>query len=155
MLTGKDNTMDRHELEEENRVLKSLFPHILRNLGNGANCFPEASIEFFKNIPEEVRLVIRKKDEEIKNLKSGLDKDGNGSAEHCCEELKRNLMDERDEADRCAGEALRKMSAMQDRINHHNDWLRKAKEDWGVSDNVSFDVIWEEALKLKNAKKGQ
>lgn len=54
-----------------------------------------------------------------------------------------------DEADRRAGEAERMLAQAQDSKIKRDLWLSKAKADWGVSDNVSFDTVWEEALKLK------
>ena len=52
------------------------------------------------------------------------------------------LIAERDEAERRVAEEI---GARADR----SAWLSKAKRQWGVDDNVSFDDIWAEALALK------
>ena len=59
------------------------------------------------------------------------------------------LREEVKEADRKAGEARRHWEYMRDRQHAHDDWLRKAKEQWGVHENTSFDVVWNECLQLK------
>lgn len=58
---------------------------------------------------------------------------------------------ERDEADRRAGAAERRLADAQERAELSNAWLRQAKRDWGVSENLSFDDLWAEALQLKAA----
>jgi len=63
------------KLEAENEALRSLFPLILKELGNRAYCSEYSSLEFLSLIPEEVRLVIKKKDAEIQSLKDRFDKD--------------------------------------------------------------------------------
>lgn len=64
------------------------------------------------------------------------------------------VIEERDEADRRAGAAER-TTAYADKENiAHRRWLSKAKKQWGVSDYVSFDKVWEEALNLKKAADG-
>lgn len=52
------------------------------------------------------------------------------------------------EADRRAGAAEREMSHLKDAAAARATWLSKAKRDAGVSDNVSFDVVWTQALPL-------
>ncbi len=58
---------------------------------------------------------------------------------------------ERDEADRRAGAAERRSAHLTDAATSRESWLRKAKSEWGVESNVSFDVVWAEALALKAA----
>lgn len=53
---------------------------------------------------------------------------------------------ERDEADRRAGAAERKLAHLQEAAAARASWLSKAKAQAGYSDNVSFDVVWAEAL---------
>ena len=60
-----------------------------------------------------------------------------------------SLEAERDEADRRAGAAEREMQTLKDTIARLNSVRSKQKRDWGVDDNTSFDVIWNEALALK------
>lgn len=107
------------DIESENMRLRETLKEVCKALGNGATCSSDSSIEFLEGIPKEVRLVI--------------------------EGLKKEI----DEADRRAGCAERQLSYVQDSTNRRKEWLRKAKQEWGVSENVSFDVVWEEALKLK------
>lgn len=59
------------------------------------------------------------------------------------------LRGERDEADRRAGAAERRLAYEVDARCGRDAWLRKAKEKWGVSSDCSFDLVWAEALKLK------
>jgi hypothetical protein len=56
---------------------------------------------------------------------------------------------ERDEADRRAGAAERDLEKEREDSQRRASWLWQAKQEWGVNDNVSFDVIWEECLRLK------
>lgn len=56
---------------------------------------------------------------------------------------------ERDEADRRAGAAERELEFEKDSSSRRASWLRTAKQQWGVHENVSFDVVWEEALKIR------
>jgi len=56
---------------------------------------------------------------------------------------------ERDEADRRAGAAERHLAALQDSAAARASWLTRAKREWGVGDNVSFDRVWAEAKALK------
>ena len=69
-----------------------------------------------------------------------------------CEDEILRLREERDEADRRAGAAERSLSYLQDSENARKSWLSDAKKAWGYHDNVSFDVIWAEALALKKEK---
>ena len=50
---------------------------------------------------------------------------------------------ERDEADRAAGEALRKLQAAEENIRKTAAWLAEAKRIAGYPDETSFDVVWE------------
>lgn len=59
------------------------------------------------------------------------------------------LREEVDEADRRAGAATRYLERIRETQAASDDWLRKAKEQWGVHENTSFDVVWEECLQLK------
>lgn len=54
------------------------------------------------------------------------------------------------EADRRAGEAERKYAYEAESALKRADWFRNAKAQWGSSNNVSFDVIWDECLALKS-----
>jgi hypothetical protein len=65
------------------------------------------------------------------------------------EETIERLRAELSEADRRAGEAQRRLEFSQDSSQKRESWLRKAKAQWGVDCNVSFDVVWEEALKMR------
>ena len=62
---------------------------------------------------------------------------------------------ERDEADRFAGAARRRIDDLEDAARKRARWLWEAKQQWGVDDNVSFDVVWAEALALKAAALAQ
>ena len=52
-------------------------------------------------------------------------------------------------ADARAGAAERKLEHANDERARRSQWLSKAKREWGVDDNISFDVVWREALALK------
>ena len=54
---------------------------------------------------------------------------------------------ERDEADRRAGAAERHLAQAQNSIEARVGWLRRAKRDAGYDDSISFDVVWNDALK--------
>lgn len=56
-------------------------------------------------------------------------------------EVKR-LKAERDEADRAAGAAMRRIAYLEDGERKSNSWLSKAKAAEGYSDNTSFDDVW-------------
>lgn len=58
---------------------------------------------------------------------------------------------DRDEADRRAGAAERRLESELEASNARRSWLDKAKDQWGVDRNVSFDVVWAEALQHKAA----
>jgi hypothetical protein len=64
------------------------------------------------------------------------------------------LLKERDDADRLAGIAARKLEDVLDSQIKRNDWLFKAKKQWGVDDNISFDIVWADALELKQQRDG-
>lgn len=61
------------------------------------------------------------------------------------------LVRERDEADRRAGAAERHTSKLADDLRRIDRVHDQMKDQWGVSRNVSFDVVWAEALALKAA----
>jgi hypothetical protein len=46
------------ELERELADLREIFPKVLDAVGNGAGCLPSCSVEFMREIPKEVRLVV-------------------------------------------------------------------------------------------------
>jgi hypothetical protein len=52
------------------------------------------------------------------------------------------LQAERDEADRAAGAALRKIVSLEDDAAKRRSWLHSAKQSEGYSDNTSFDDVW-------------
>ncbi|WP_315127027.1 hypothetical protein [Comamonas antarctica] len=60
-----------------------------------------------------------------------------------------NLRAERDDADRRAGRAERRMAALNDAVRGHDAAFRRMKAQWGVHENVSFDVVWQQALDAK------
>ena len=59
---------------------------------------------------------------------------------------------ERDEADRRAGAAERQMEYLKDTASRRDAWMSRAKRDAEYDDNVSFDQVWEEALKALRAR---
>lgn len=58
---------------------------------------------------------------------------------------------ERDEADRLAGAAQRRLAYAEDSISCRQAWLARAKAQWGAATEVSFDEVWAQALVLKGA----
>jgi len=52
------------------------------------------------------------------------------------------LQKERDEADRSAGAAMRRIVQLEDSERKSNMWLSEAKRAEGYSDNTSFDDVW-------------
>lgn len=80
-------------------------------------------------------------------LRQDLD-DARSGWEACAETL-RQTETERDEADRRAGAAERRNADLQDSANCRADWLSRAKRQWGVLDDTSFDVVWAECLSIK------
>ncbi len=65
------------------------------------------------------------------------------------------LAAERDEADRRAGAAERLLESLQDDARNRNSWLWKAKKDAGYDQNISFDVVWSEALAALKAARDE
>ena len=59
---------------------------------------------------------------------------------------------ERDEADRRAGRAERHMASLNDDVRRFEAARRRMKAQWGVHDNISFDVVWQQALDAKASK---
>lgn len=49
--------------------------------------------------------------------------------------------------DELIGRLYRENEYLKDAQIKRNEWLDKAKKEAGYSTNVSFDVVWEEALK--------
>ena len=80
---------------------------------------------------------------------------GNAWKSAVCTELRRlharvqELEAERDEADRRAGCAERRMAGLNDDVRRFKEERRCMKVQWGVHDNVSFDVVWQQALDAK------
>jgi hypothetical protein len=62
---------------------------------------------------------------------------------------------ERDDADRRAGAAERRLEYVSDTVRCHERWSREAKEAAGYHHNVSFDVVWAEALASLIEKRGK
>lgn len=60
------------------------------------------------------------------------------------------LREQLNEADRRAGAAERQMQSYVSECQSRKDWIRKAKEQWGVDNSVSFDLVWKEALQLRD-----
>jgi len=54
-----------------------------------------------------------------------------------------------EDADRRAGTAERFLAYEKDSTQKRESWLREAKQAWGVHYNVSFDVVWEECLAMR------
>jgi len=52
------------------------------------------------------------------------------------------LQKERDEADRAAGAAMRRIASLEDGERKSAMWLAEAKRAEGYSDNTSFDEVW-------------
>jgi len=52
------------------------------------------------------------------------------------------LQIERDEADRAAGAAMRRIATLEDNERKSAMWLSEAKRAEGYSDNTSFDDVW-------------
>lgn len=61
------------------------------------------------------------------------------------------LQAERDEADRRAGAAERSAAAFHEDNQRFEQVRRRMKAQWGVHNNVSFDVVWQQALDAKQA----
>lgn len=59
------------------------------------------------------------------------------------------LQEQLDDADRRAGAAERELETCRSDLARINRVRDKMKDEWGVDRNVSFDVVWAEALKLK------
>ena len=80
---------------------------------------------------------------------------GNAWKSAVCVELCRlhtrvqELEAERDEADRRAGRAERLMAGLNDDVRRFEEARRRMKVQWGVPENVSFDVVWQQALDAK------
>lgn len=55
---------------------------------------------------------------------------------------------ERDDADRRAGAAERKLEDVQDTLARQNQWRDAQKRSRGYDTNVSFDVVWGDTCKL-------
>lgn len=62
------------------------------------------------------------------------------------------LVRERDDADRRAGAAERKMAAFQDSATTHQQWLDHAKLRAGYHRNVSFDIVFDDLLKERTER---
>lgn len=57
--------------------------------------------------------------------------------------------------DSLLGRLTRRVKYLEDAQVRRNDWLRDAKKAAGYPDSVSFDVVWDAALKaLKNNPQG-
>jgi len=87
-------------------------------------------------------------------LESELPADGNGmSVDAVAAELRRlhsaneALQATLNEADRRAGAAERELASKEDATQRQASWIRKAKAAAGYDNNISFDVVWDDALK--------
>jgi hypothetical protein len=58
---------------------------------------------------------------------------------------------EREEADRRAGAAERSAAALHEDSQRFEQTRRRMKEQWGVHNNVSFDIVWQQAMDAKRA----
>ena len=70
-------------------------------------------------------------------------------SDHEWEELRtlsEELKTERDEADRRAGAAERRLAELEESARRQRAWLENAKADAGYHTNESFDVVWAAAL---------
>lgn len=63
------------------------------------------------------------------------------------EQENQRLQQERDEADRQAGQLLREMDFLKDTERRRNAWRDKAKREAGFCTNTSFDEVWAEMLR--------
>lgn len=59
------------------------------------------------------------------------------------------------EADRRAGEAEIKLEQEAHNKTVRDAWMTRAKKQWGVDDNVSFDVVWAECLRLRTQSQAE
>jgi len=50
------------------------------------------------------------------------------------------------EQDRMIGELIRERDWLKDSERKREEWLRKAKQEAGYHNNISFDIVWEETL---------
>lgn len=58
----------------------------------------------------------------------------------------RQLIAERDDADRRAGAAERRAAHLAENLAAKQEWERRAKKQAGYPDQVSFDEVWKDAL---------
>lgn len=61
-------------------------------------------------------------------------------------ELVKDLQAQRDEADRCAGAALRELAGVKEELAALKRSRQRMKTQAGYSDTVSFDIVWDETL---------
>lgn len=54
--------------------------------------------------------------------------------------------------DEIIGRLTRGNEYLKDSQSRRNDWLRQAKKDAGFPDSISFDVVWNKALRLLKSK---
>jgi DNA-binding protein H-NS len=67
----------------------------------------------------------------------------------------RTVTRERDEADRRAGAAERQLANASADLQRLTDWRDKQKEAAGYHRNISFDVVWQEALTAMLTTRGR
>lgn len=60
------------------------------------------------------------------------------------------LRRERDEADRRAGAAKRKLEALEEQERRRDQWMREQKQALGYALNVSFDDVWVDVLRQRD-----
>jgi DNA repair exonuclease SbcCD ATPase subunit len=60
------------------------------------------------------------------------------------------IIQERDDADRRAGAAERKLEDMEETKRRHKFWLSQTKKEAGYADNISFDIVWADILGKAN-----
>lgn len=72
--TGVDRLLKEiDDLTEENSRLRVALSRVVNNIGNGSSVSTEASIEFFEAIPNEVKLVIGRQKQIIRQLTAEVD----------------------------------------------------------------------------------
>lgn len=62
----------KEQAEQENLKLREIISKSVAALGNGSAALPTCSLEFFANVPNEIRLTIQAKDQKARELEAGI-----------------------------------------------------------------------------------
>lgn len=62
----------KEQAEQENLKLREIISKSVAALGNGSAALPTCSLEFFANVPNEIRLTIQAKDQKARELEAAL-----------------------------------------------------------------------------------